>query len=99
MRTGTCIHFESLYLLRSEGVYTDPTFTGSAARRTVYQYAIKREIALDHMAALTQVTGDLFVRTNAHMDGDDGATVAACEQTSAMVIGVMMGSGSLTVEG
>ncbi len=32
--------FETLYLLRSEGVYTDPTFTGSAARRTVYQYAI-----------------------------------------------------------
>ena len=28
--------FETLYLLRSEGVYTDPTFTGSVAHRTVY---------------------------------------------------------------
>ena len=45
--------FESLYLLRSEGVYTDPTFTGSAARRTVYRWAKKREVALDHVATMT----------------------------------------------
>ena len=53
--------FETLYLLGSQGVYTDPTFTGSAARRTVYQYAVKREVALNHVATMTQVTGDLFV--------------------------------------
>ena len=40
--------YETLYLLKSEGVYTDPTFTGSAARRTVYQWAVKREVVLDH---------------------------------------------------
>ena len=91
--------FETLYLIGSEGVYTDPTFTGSAARRTVYQYAVKREIALDHIAAVTQVTGDLYVRTNAHMDGEDGASILDCAQTSVDIIGVLMGFGSLTVEG
>ena len=91
--------FETLYLLRSEGVYTDPTFTGSAARRTVYQYAVKREVALNHMAAVTQVTGDLYVENNAHMDGDDGANNGACEQSSVTLIGVMMGSGALAVGG
>ena len=90
--------FQTLYLLQSEGVYTDPTFTGSAARRTVYQYAIKREVALNHLAMMTQVTGDLYVRENAHIDGNDGAAETDCEQTQVDLTAVFMGSGSLTIE-
>ena len=90
--------FETLYLLGSEGVYTDPTFTGSPARRTVYQYAVKREVALDHVAAITQVTGNLYVEDDAHVDGEDGASVGACTQSSVDVIGALMGSGSLSIE-
>ena len=90
--------FETLYLLGSEGVYTDPTFTGSPARRTVYQYAIKREVALDHVAMMTQVTGDLAVWPTAHVDGNEEAG-AGCEQASVDVIGAMMGSGTLTILG
>ena len=90
--------FQTLYLLESEGVYTDPTFTGSPARRTVYQYAIKREVALDHIAAMTQVTGDLYVENDAHVDGDDGDG-AGCPQASENIIGVLMGSGDLTILG
>ena len=91
--------FETLYLLGSEGVYTDPTFTGSPARRTVYQYAVKREVALDHVAMMTQVTGDLYTRTNAHVDGNDGAGGLECEQTSVDLTALMMGSGSWSKEG
>ena len=91
--------FETLYLLRSQGVYTDPTFTGSAARRTVYQYAIKREVALNHVAVMTQVTGDLYLQGDSHVDGDDDAAIADCVQTSVDLIGVMMGSSSLTING
>ncbi len=91
--------FETLYLLGSEGVYTDPTFTGSPARRTVYQYAVKREVALNHVAMMTQVTGDLHVRTDGHVDGDDGASIGLCAQTSVDIIGVMMGSGTLSQSG
>jgi hypothetical protein len=91
--------FETLYLLGSEGVYTDPTFTGSAARRTVYQYAIKREVALNHVAMMTQVTGDLYTRTISHVDGNDGAGSLECEQTSVDLTAIMMGSGSWTKEG
>ena len=83
--------FETLYLLGSEGVYTDPTFTGSPARRTVYQYAVKREVALDHVATMTQVTGDLYTRTNAHVDGNDDAGGLECEQTSVDLTALMMG--------
>ena len=90
--------FETLYLLGSEGVYTDPTFTGSPARRTVYQYAVKREVALDHVKAMTQVTGNLYVEYDAHVDGEDGASVGACTQSSVDVIGALMGSGSLSIE-
>ena len=91
--------FETLYLLGSQGVYTDPTFTGSAARRTVYQYAVKREVALDHVAMMTQVTGNVDVWPNAHIDGNDGAGVAACEQASVDITTAMMGSGTPTILG
>ncbi len=91
--------FKTLYLLGSEGVYTDPTFIGSAARRTVYQYAVKREVALNHLATMTQVTGNLDVWPNAHIDGNDDAGVAACEQASVDITAAMMGSGAATVLG
>ena len=90
--------FKTLYLLRSEGVYTDPTFTGSAARRTVYQYAVKREVAMNHVAMMTQVTGDLYTRTSSHVDGNDGASSGTCEQSSVDLTAIMMGSGSWSKE-
>ena len=91
--------FETLYLLGSQGVYTDPTFTGSVARRTVYQYAVKREVALNHVAMMTQVTGNLDVWPNAHVDDNDGAAVLECEQTSVDLTAAMMGSGTPTILG
>ena len=91
--------FETLYLLGSEGVYTDPTFTGSAARRKVYQYAIKREVALNHVAMLTMVTGTLYVENNAHIDGNEEAGVG-CPQASVDITAVRMGTppGSVTID-
>ena len=91
--------FETLYLLGSEGVYTDPTFTGSAARRTVYQYAVKREVALEHVAAVTQASGNVYVDDNARLWGNDQASVADCEQTSGDLVAVLMGSGGLSISG
>ncbi len=91
--------FETLYQLGSEGVYTDPIFTGSPARRTVYQYAVKREVALDHMAALTQASGNLHLSNGTSVLGNDQALSADCEQSQTNMIGVMMGSGSLVIDG
>ena len=86
--------FETLYLLGSEGVYTDPTFTGSAARRTVYQWAVKREVALDHLAALTAASGAVqMIDSNASVRGNDQASPVACEQTSEDIVGVLMAAG------
>ena len=90
--------FETLYLLGSEGVYTDPTFTGSAARRTVYQYATKREVALDHLAALTQATGNVRLHNGTQTYGTDQASAGACEQPTVDIMGVMMGTGTLQID-
>ena len=90
--------YETLYLLGSEGVYTDPTYTGSAARRTVYQYAIKREVALDHLAALTQATGDVRLYSGTQTYGTDQAAAGACEQLTVDIMGVMMGTGDLQID-
>ena len=89
---------ESLYILSSEGVYTDPTFRGSPARRTVYQYARKREVAVDHLAALTQVAGDVRVRAGTDTYGVDQAAEADCTQPKTDIIGIAMGSGLLTTD-
>ena len=89
--------FETLYLLGSEGVYTDPTFTGSPARRTVYQYALKREVALDHFAALTQVSGNLTVNGGVFINGNP--LPGPCTQGDDPIIGGVVGLGSLTVNG
>lgn len=91
--------YETLYLLGSEGVYTDPTFTGSAARRTVYQYAIKRETVLDHLAALTQVSGPVRLHNGTRTYGVDQAAAEDCEQSETDIIGVVMGSGALQIDG
>ncbi len=91
--------FESLYLLGSEGVFTDPTFRGNAARRTVYQWAKKREVAIDHFAAITHASGNVYLRISSDVDGDDQATVGACTQTSTNIGGVVRGGGSLIIEG
>ena len=91
--------FQTLYLLGSEGVYKDPTFTGSAARRTVYQYAVKREIALDHMAALTQASGNVRLHSGTSVLGNDQALSTDCEQSQTNMIGIMMGSGALVIDG
>ena len=47
------------------------------------------------MAALTLVTGDLFVTSLAHVDGDDEAGGGACVQDEDDIRGVLMGSGAL----
>ena len=91
--------YETLYLLRSEGVYTDRAFTGSAARRTVYQYAVKREVALDHVAVLTQASGNVQLHNQTNTLGVDQALPADCEQSQTDIIGVMMGSGALLLDG
>ena len=90
--------FETLYLLSSEGVYTDPTVSGTAARRTVHQFAVKREIALNHVAMMTQVTGDLYVQNDAHIDGNDGASLGACQQSSVDLTALIMGSGLASIQ-
>jgi hypothetical protein len=83
---------ESLYLLSSEGVYTDPTFRGTAARRTVYQYAKKREVAVNHIAAFTQLSGDVRARNGVDIYGDDRADVNGCTQPQVNITAVAMGS-------
>ena len=90
--------FETLYLLSSEGVYTDPTVSGTAARRTVHQFAVKREIALNHVAMMTQVTGDLYVQNDAHIDANDGASLGACQQSSVDLTALIMGSGLASIQ-
>ena len=92
--------YQTLYVLGSEGVYTDPTYTGSAARRTVYQYAIKKETALFHLGAVTQASGSVVLQGGSRVYGLDQANPGECDdQDPEDLVGVVMGSGSLVMSG
>jgi hypothetical protein len=88
----------SLYLVKSEGVYLDPVSTSSAARRTLYQFAEHREVPLDFEAALVMASGDLDVKSNGTVDGDDQDS-GGCSQSSYDTGGVMLGSGTAKFSG
>ena len=70
--------FSSLYLLSSEGVYSDPVSALSPARRTVYQYAVHKETSVDWMAVLTQSSGIVTVEVGSRIRGVDGSTLLQC---------------------
>ena len=67
--------------------------------RTIQQFAVKCEVALNHRASMTQFAGDLHVESNAQIDAMDGESSGGCVQTSANIIGIMMGSGALSIAG
>lgn len=88
--------FSSLYLLSSEGVYSDPSTVQSPARRTVYQYAVHRETPVDWMAAVIQASGLLDVENGSTVAGGDTSTILDCaEGGGAAVAGVARGGDSV----
>jgi hypothetical protein len=89
----------SLYLVKSEGIYLDPISASSAARRTLFQFAEHREVPLDFEAALVMASGDLDVKSNGTVDGNDQASSGDCSQNGFDTGGVLLGSGSASYNG
>lgn len=88
--------FETMYLVSSEGIYSNPQSIGTPARRVIHQYAIHRETPLDYIAALTQASGDVDVDNGAEISGVDISTTFDCVQGGGpSLVGVAIGAGDL----
>ncbi|RMH20320.1 MAG: hypothetical protein D6701_03890 [Gemmatimonadetes bacterium] len=72
--------YETLYLLTSTGIYSDPSSQSAPARRIVHQYAIHKETPLDWLAAYTQAAGNLRVDSGAWTYGQDISSPSVCPE-------------------
>ncbi len=91
--------FSSLYLVSSEGVYSDPVSAQLPARRTVHQYAVHKETSVDWVAAVTQSSGALAVEEGARVGGVDVSTVLDCpDGAGPPIIGIARGSDAATFD-
>ncbi|GMR12226.1 MAG: hypothetical protein BMS9Abin29_0415 [Gemmatimonadota bacterium] len=89
--------FSSLYLVSSEGVYSDPVSAQLPARRTVYQYAVRKKTSVDWAAAITQSSGTLTIEPGAHVAGGDISTILDCPDGGGPAIaGVARGGNTVT---
>lgn len=89
--------FSSLYLVSSEGVYSDPVSAQLPARRTVYQYAVHKETSVDWVSAVTQSSGPLAIESGARVAGGDISTTLDCPDGSgAAIVGVARGGNTVT---
>lgn len=67
-----------LYVLSSVGTVVDSRWPDSPARRTVRQHALLRKDPVGIHAALTVAAGNVRLRSNATVDGDDEANPGDC---------------------
>ena len=89
--------YSSVYLVSSEGVYSDPVSAQLPARRTVYQYAVHKETSVDWVAAVTQSSGTLAIESGARVAGGDISTTLDCpDGAGPAIVGVARGGNTVT---
>ncbi len=77
-KVATLSEEEDLYLVSSEGVYTDPRLPQIPARRTVSQYAIYEKIPLRNLAPFMTTSDTVRVRDYARVYAVDQALPGEC---------------------
>lgn len=91
--------FSSMYIVSSEGVYSDPVSAQLPARRTVYQYAVHKETSVDWVAAVTQSSGTFTIESGARVAGGDISTTLDCpDGAGPAIVGVARGSNTVTFD-
>ena len=89
--------FSSMYLLSSEGVYSDPGTSLAPARRTVNQYAVHKETPVDWLAAITQSSGSLTVDDQGQVDGTDSSSSGDCpDGDGPAIVGIARGGDAIS---
>jgi len=67
-----------LYLVRSEGSYTDPRYPAIPATRVVSQYAMYQKVPVNVMAPVMTTSNETRGRQNGRVYGADLAAVGSC---------------------
>lgn len=69
---------EDLYLVTSEGTYTDPRYPQVPAVRVVSQYTIYKKIPMNTLAPLITSSARVRVQDDGYVDGRDLASAGQC---------------------
>ena len=77
-KIATLSNEEDLYLVKSEGTYTDPRFPAIPAIRIVSQYAVYERVPLTVMAPVMTTARKTSLDRNGRVYGADAATFGSC---------------------
>lgn len=77
-KIATLSNEEDLYLVKSEGSYTDPRFPAIPATRIVSQYAVYKKVPVNVIAPVMTTAGRTTVEQNGRVYGSDAAASGSC---------------------
>jgi len=89
-KVATLSEEQDMYLVQSEGVYTDPRFPAIPATRIVSEYAVYQKIPVNVMAPVMTTAGRTRVQQNGRVNGSDAAASGSCTSAvGATIAGVV----------
>jgi len=96
-KTATLSNEEDLYLVKSEGSYTDPRFPAIPATRIVSQYAVYKKVPVNVMAPVMTTARRTRVQDNAEVYGLDAAPQGSCTSATGENLYGMVGKNTVQV--
>ena len=89
---------EDLYLVRSEGTYTDPRYPQIPATRAVSQYAVYKKVPLNTLAPLITTSGRVRIRQSTVVNGNDHAYSGQCDGSPASAVAGAVAANNVQVQ-
>jgi len=98
-KVATLSNEEDLYLVKSEGTYTDPRFPAIPATRIVSEYAIYHKVPVNVMAPIMTTARRTTVEQNGRVYGADLATSGSCTTAVGATIAGVVARGNARESG
>ncbi|MFC1575416.1 hypothetical protein ACFL5A_02055 [Gemmatimonadota bacterium] len=89
---------EDLYLVTSQGTYSDPRYPQIPAVRTVSQYAEYKKVPLNTLAPLITTSQRIRIRTNTNVNGNDHAYAGQCAGAPAAAVAGAVATSTVQVQ-
>lgn len=96
-KVATLSQEEDLFLVRSEGRYTDPSLPEMPAVRVVSQYAIFQKVPVNVMAPIMTTAGRTRVERNGAVFANDLAPAGSCTNATGATLGGVVGRNTLQI--
>lgn len=98
-KVATLSNEEDLYLVKSEGTYTDPRFPAIPATRIVSEYAVYHKVPVNVMAPIMTTARRTSVEQDGRVYGNDLATSGSCTSAVGATIAGVVARGNARERG